>query len=118
MPIGSSGAATTRGMHLYDAGVTDGFSEFLAEHRAEHRSAFNRWCLVVGDSLQIAGAFAGIRGRWKVGLPMVAAGLAVAMAGHIRDGNVAKSFDVVRRHPVWNLRGDLAIAREVLTSPA
>jgi hypothetical protein len=105
-------------MRLYDAGMTDGFSEFVAEHRAEHRSAFNRWCLIVGDALQVVGALAGIRGRWKVGLPMVAAGLAVATAGHVRDRNVEKSFEMVRRHPIWNLRGDLAIARDMLTSRA
>ena len=115
--MGRRAAATYREMHLYHAGMTEGFSEFLAEHRAEHRSAFNRWCLVVGDSLQIVGAVAGVRGRWKLGLPMAAAGLAVATAGHVCDRNVANSFETVRRHPIWNLRGDLAIARDMLRPP-
>jgi len=92
------------------------FSEFLAEHRAEHRSTFNRWCLIVGDSLQIGGVLAGFRGRWKTGLTMTVAGLAVAVAGHARDGNVPKSLETARLHPVWNVRGDLAIAKDMLTS--
>jgi hypothetical protein len=105
-------------MSLYDASMKDGFSDFLAEHRVEHRSALNRWCLVVGDSLQIVGALTGLRGRWKVGVTMTVAGLAVAVMGHVRDGNVPKSLETARRHPLWTLRGDLAIARDMLRPSA
>jgi hypothetical protein len=108
----------TEGTCIYDATMTEGYSEFLAEHRAEHGSAFNRWCLVVGDFLQIAGVLAGVRGRWKPGLTMTAAGLAVVVAGHARDGNVPKSLDTARRHPIWNVRGDLAIAKDMLVPSA
>jgi hypothetical protein len=41
--------------------MADSFSEFLADHRAEHRSAFNRWCLTVGDGLQVIGALSAMR---------------------------------------------------------
>jgi hypothetical protein len=91
------------------------YAEFLADHRAEHRSNFNRWCLVVGDVLQIAGVLAALRARWRRAAIVFAVGLGVATAGHVRDGNVPKSFDTVQRHPLRNLRGDLAIAKDVLT---
>jgi hypothetical protein len=94
--------------------VTDGFSEFLSDHRAEHRSAFNRWCLVAGDSLQLIGLLSVLRGRWRRGALLAAVGLGVATAGHARDGNVGKSLETVRLHPLWNVRGDFAIARDML----
>jgi hypothetical protein len=47
--------------------MTEGYSEFLAEHRAEHGSAFNRWCLVVGDFLQISGVLAACAADGKLG---------------------------------------------------
>jgi hypothetical protein len=72
--------------------MTDSFAEFLAEHRAEHRSAFNRWCLAVGDG--------------------------VVTARHVVDGNLPKSIETTRLHPLWNIRGDIAIARDLLTHRA
>ena len=90
------------------------YAEFLADHKAEHRSDLNRWCLVAGDALQIAGVVAALRARWRPAATLFAIGLGVATAGHLRDGNVPKSFDTVQRHPLWNLRGDLAIAKDVL----
>ena len=65
-------------------------------------------------SLQIVGMLAGVRRRWKLGLTMTAAGLAVAVVGHVRDGNVPKSLDTARHHPIWNARGDFAIALDLL----
>src|SRR4051794_40058329 len=91
------------------------YAEFLADHRAEHQSDFNRWCLVVGDAIQIAGVVAALRGRWRPAAAMLATGLGVAVAGHVREGNVPRSFHTVQRHPIWNIRGDLAIAKEMLT---
>jgi hypothetical protein len=61
---------------------------------------------------------AGIRGRWKAGLILNTAGLAVVVAGHARDGNVPKSLETARRHPIWNVRGDLAIAKDMLVPSA
>ena len=95
--------------------MPESYAEFLADHRAEHRSAFNRWCLVAGDAIQIAGLVAALRGRWRPAVVLFAIGLGVAAAGHVRDGNVPKSFDTVQRHPLWNMRGDLAIAKDMLT---
>jgi hypothetical protein len=94
--------------------VADAFSEFLDDHRAEHRSAFNQWCLVFGDSLQIIGVLSVLRGRWRGGALLTAVGLGIATTGHVRDGNVAKSLETVRLHPLWNIRGDIAIARDIL----
>jgi hypothetical protein len=95
--------------------VAASFPEFLAEHRAEHRSAFNRWCLTVGDSLQVIGALYAMRGRWRRAGLMVVGGLGVVAVGHVRDGNFPKSVETTRLHPIWNIRGDIAIARDVLT---
>jgi hypothetical protein len=94
--------------------VADAFSEFLDDHRAEHHSAFNRWCLVAGDSLQIIGLLSVLRGHWRGGALLAAVGLSVATTGHLRDGNVAKSLETARLHPLWNIRGDIAIARGML----
>ena len=96
--------------------MRDSYAEFLADHRAEHRSAFNRWCLVAGDAIQIAGVVAALRARWRPAAAIFAIGVGVAVAGHVRDGNVPKSFETVQRHPLWNIRGDVAIAKDVLTS--
>ena len=95
--------------------MRESYAEFLADHRAEHHSGFNRWCLVAGDAIQIAGVVAALRARWRPAAVLFAIGLGVATAGHVRDGNVPKSFDTVQRHPLWNLRGDLAIAKDMLT---
>jgi hypothetical protein len=95
--------------------MRESYAAFLADHRAEHRSAFNRWCLVAGDAIQIAGAVAALRARWRPAAVMFAIGVGVAVAGHVRDGNVPKSFDTLQRHPLWNIRGDLTITKDVLT---
>ena len=95
--------------------MRESYAEFLADHKAEHRSAFNRWCLVAGDAIQLAGVVAALRARWRGAAVMFAIGVGVAIAGHVRDGNVPKSFDTLQRHPLWNIRGDLAIAKDVLT---
>ena len=49
---------------------------------------------------------------------LTAVGLGVATTGHVRDGNVAKSLETVRLHPLWNIRGDFAIARDMLARRA
>ena len=95
--------------------MAETYSEFLAEHRAEHRSAFNRWTLVVGDAMQLLGALALLARRRRFGLTMLTLGLGVTAAGHVRDGNLPKSLETARTHPIWNIRGDLAIARDALT---
>ena len=65
---------------------------------------------IAGDSLQIIGLLSVLRGRWRRGGLLTAVGLGVATTGHVRDGNVAKSLETVRLHPLWNIRGDIAIA--------
>jgi hypothetical protein len=95
--------------------MRESYAEFLAGHKAEHRSIFNRWCLVAGDALQMVGVLAALRARWRPAAVVFTIGLGVAIAGHVRDGDVPKSFDTVQRHPLWNIRGDLAIARDLLT---
>jgi hypothetical protein len=69
---------------------------------------------LVGDVLQVIGALSVLRGHWRGGGLTVAVGLGVATAGHVRDGNVTKSFETARLHPLWNVRGDIAIVRDLL----
>ena len=69
----------------------------------------------MGDALQIAGVLAALRARRSRAAIAFVIGLGVVTVGHLRDGNVPKSFETVQRHPFWNLRGDLAIAKDVLT---
>src|SRR4051794_32502794 len=71
--------------------MRESYAKFLADHRAEHRSAFNRWCLVAGDAFQIAGVVVALRARWRPAAVTFAIGVGVAVAGHVRDGNVPKS---------------------------
>jgi hypothetical protein len=68
------------------------YAEFLADHKAEHRSDLNRWCLVAGDALQIAGIVAALRARWRPAATLFAIGLGVATAGHLRDGNASSEI--------------------------
>jgi hypothetical protein len=46
---------------------------------------------------------------------MVGVGLGVNAAGHVHDGNFPKALETSGLHPLWTVRGDLAIARDVLT---
>src|SRR6478735_3905623 len=68
--------------------MAETYSEFLAEHRAEHRSAFNRGTLVVGDAMQLLGAVSLLARRRRFGLTMLTLGLGITAAGHVRDGNL------------------------------
>ena len=96
--------------------MTDSFSEFLSEHRGEHRTSFNRGCLVVGNALQIAGLCLSLRGGWRKGGTLAAVGYGVVIAGHLREGNLPRAFETARMHPVWTLRADAAIARDMLAN--
>jgi hypothetical protein len=87
------------------------FEAFLAEHQAEHRTLVNRWCMVAGDALLVGGAIATLLGSKRRAAVIGGAGLAVAVAGHLIDGNVPRALQDTVRHPLWTVRGDVAVAR-------
>jgi len=87
--------------------------EFIAEHISEHRSTFNQWCLFIGDTGMVAGALIAIvrAGHRLVGVRILLAGLGVASIGHIVDRNLVRAFRDFLTHPIWVVRGDLAVTR-------
>src|SRR4051812_39038649 len=95
--------------------MADTFSDFLSEHRDEHQTAFNRWCLVLGDLLQVIGAGLATRGHRRKGGTVAAVGYGVVILGHVRERNLPRSFETARLHPMWTIRADAAVARDLLT---
>jgi hypothetical protein len=88
--------------------------EFQAEHRAEHQSAFNRWCVAVGNPVIILGTAALVMRHWRSGAALAAAGAAVTAVGHVAEGNLPRALRDLARHPLWSVRADLDLARDVL----
>jgi hypothetical protein len=89
------------------------YEEFAAEHRAEHRNPFNRWCAVVENSLAIVGVVAMLSGRRKAGLALVGAGSAMGGVGHAIEGNLPRALRDLA-HPIWSVRADMAVARATI----
>jgi hypothetical protein len=93
--------------------------EFVAEHIIEHRSTFNRWCLLIGDMGMVTGALITVLGSGHrfVGVALLLTGLGVASAGHVADRNLARALRDTWEHPMWNVRGDLAVIRGLFGRP-
>ncbi len=96
----------------------DRIEDFLDEHLAEHQSAFNRWCVVLGDTLEILGLAAMITGHRRRGAAILATGYALVIGGHIPERNVGRAFQMASAHPIWTVRGDLLVAKELLKPPS
>jgi hypothetical protein len=93
----------------------EGFSGFAQLHLAEHRSAFNKWCLIVGDAVLLTGTLVAVSpSRRKLGVALLAAGFSTGVAGHLRDENLTRALGDLIRHPVWTMRGDVMVARATL----
>jgi hypothetical protein len=86
------------------------YSEFAAEHRAEHLTPFNRWCAVVGNYLTIPSVIAALSGRPKTGAALFGLANVVLIAGHAVEGNVPRAVRDTVRHPVWSVRADFSLA--------
>jgi hypothetical protein len=89
------------------------FDEFYPFYLREHSNRVSRRLHVIGTSLAIllAGA-ALVTGKWALlwGVPL--AGYAFAWAGHfLFEKNEPATF----RHPLYSLRGDFRMLRDVLT---
>jgi hypothetical protein len=90
------------------------FQAFVAEHQAEHRSSMNRWSLIVGDALLSVSVIAALLGLRRRAALVGGAALAVAMGGHLIDGNLPRALHDTVRHPLWTVRGDIAVARATI----
>jgi hypothetical protein len=69
-----------------DLGMVASYEEFEAEHHADHLNAFNRWCAVVGNPMQVVGAVVMLLGRRKVGAALTGSGAAITVVGHVVEG--------------------------------
>jgi hypothetical protein len=92
------------------------YEEFAAEHRAEHVTAFNRWCAVVGNYSNVPTAIALLSGRPRVAAAIFSLGTVVLVAGHIAEGNLPRSLHDLNRHPIWATRADFALANATIKS--
>lgn len=86
------------------------YEEFAAEHRAEHLTAFNRWCAVIGNYSNVPTAIALLSGRRRLAATSFGLGTAILLAGHIAEGNLPRSIQDIVRHPIWATRADVALA--------
>lgn len=89
------------------------FDDFYPFYLREHSSRVSRRLHVVGTSLAIALLLAAlVTQEWALlwGVPI--AGYALAWTGHLF---FEKNAPATLRHPVYSLRGDLKMLRDVLT---
>jgi hypothetical protein len=92
------------------------YEEFAAQHRSQHLTPFNRWCAVVGNALVPVAAVTALTGRLKAGATIFALANATLAAGHVAEGNFPRSARDLRRHPVWSVRADVAVAAATVRS--
>ena len=89
------------------------FREFYPFYLAEHRNRTSRRLHVIGTLLAMAILVAALASaRWRLLLAVPVAGYALAWIGHYCfEGNSPATL----RHPLYSLRGDLTMLRDVLT---
>ena len=106
MNVSSSDTRTTRRFAS--------FSEFYPYYLQQHASRASRRLHVAGTLLAMLIAAAALLSRRWAWLPAVpVAGYLPAWIGHVFfERNAPATF----RHPLYSLRGDLSMLREVLTS--
>ena len=106
MNVSSSDIGTTRRFAS--------FSEFYPYYLGQHASRASRRLHVAGTLAAMLIAIAALlSARWRLLLAVPVAGYLPAWVGHFCfERNSPATF----RHPLYSLRGDLAMLREVLTS--
>jgi len=89
------------------------FREFYPFYLAEHRNRISRRLHVIGTLLAMAILVAALASsRWRLLLAVPVAGYTLAWIGHYCfEGNSPATL----RHPLYSLRGDLTMLRDVLT---
>jgi hypothetical protein len=89
------------------------FRDFYPFYLHEHRSRTSRRLHVIGTALAIGLLLVALAsGKWQLLWCVPVAGYAFAWIGHfIFEHNAPATF----RHPLYSLRGDLTLLRDVLT---
>jgi hypothetical protein len=90
------------------------FDEFQVEHRAQHLTAFNRWCVAAGNAVIILSAVPLLSRRWRGATAAFLVGGAITAVGHVAEGNLPRALRDLARHPIWSVRADVGFAREVI----
>jgi hypothetical protein len=90
------------------------YQEFAAQHRADHLTAFNRWCAVLGNYSLVPTAIALLLGRPRVAAAFFGLGTAIIGAGHVVEGNLPRNVGYLIRHPIWAVRADIALANDTI----
>jgi hypothetical protein len=94
--------------------VTASFDEFRDAHHAEHQTAFNRWCVAVGNAVIILGVVPLLLRRWRSSTTAFLVGAAITGVGHVAEGNLPRALRDLARHPIWSVRADVGLARDVI----
>lgn len=95
--------------------MPDEFDAFFEEHLKQHKSRFNKWCVVLADSVLMAGELALLSKRLRpLALKLIGAGLGTMVIGHVVDGTVSDALSGFVEHPVWSVRADVKMARSML----
>jgi hypothetical protein len=71
-----------------------------AQHRTQHLEPFNRWCVVVGNSLAPVAAVTALTGHPRAGAMVFALANATLFAGHAVEGNIPRAVRDLFRHPI------------------
>src|SRR3989442_12559019 len=90
------------------------FGEFQVEHRGEHLTPINRWCVAVGNALIILSAVPLLLRRWRGGTAALLVGGAITAVGHVAEGNLPRAARDLARHPIWSVRADVGLARDII----
>src|SRR5947208_1352791 len=90
------------------------FDDFEAHHHDEHLTAFNRGCVVVGNALAILSVVPLLSRRLKGATTAFLAGVAITGVGHAAEGNLLPATRDLARHPIWSVRADVALARDIV----
>lgn len=88
--------------------------QFVAEARAQHTSAFNRWSAVAGNYLNVIAIVAILFGRRRAAPASAAPSFVALTIGHVVVGNTTWSGRALVRDPIWTYRADFAIANATI----
>jgi hypothetical protein len=94
--------------------VIGSFDEFRDAHGAEHQTAFNRASVALGNALIIFSTVPLMGRRWRRGAAAFIGGAAITAVGHAAEGNLPRAVRDLARYPIWSVRCDLALARDVI----
>jgi hypothetical protein len=94
--------------------VADSFDDFRDAHHAEHQTAFNRGCVAVGNAVILLSTVPLLARRWRSSAAAFLAGTAITVVGHVAEGNLPRAARDLAQHPIWSVRADVGLARDVI----